>query len=450
MFEKILIANRGEIAVRIARTCARLGVKSVAVYSEADEHALHTEIADEAICIGPAPVAESYLRIDKILLVAANTHCDAIHPGYGLLSESAPFIDTVEAAGLKFIGPSASAVALMGDKLEARAFAARAGVPIVPGLDGELHSDEEALQFAADCGYPVLVKAAAGGGGIGMKVARTDKQLIKAVAQCRRRGESAFGSGKLYIERYIENPRHVEIQVLADDHGNAVHLYERECSIQRRHQKVIEEAPSVLMTRFDGLRERMTEAALALVKAAKYTNAGTVEFIVDASGQFHFIEMNTRLQVEHPVTEMITGLDLVEWQLKLAAGEPLSLRQSDIALNGHAIECRLYAENPEQSFLPAPGHIQHYQEPTGEGLRTDSGVKADWNVTPYYDPMMAKLIAHGATRTQATKRMRVGLEQLVISGLTHNAAMHAAVLKSDAFTGGEFHTSWLEQWYTSN
>ena len=447
MFEKILIANRGEIAVRIARTCNRLGVGTVAVYSEADASAPHVEAADEAVCIGAAAVSESYLRIDKLLDVARRTSCTALHPGYGLLSESAAFIDAISQAGLTFIGPNAACVSLMGDKLQARAFAEKAGVPVVPGLEGELESDKAALEFAESCGYPVLVKAAAGGGGIGMKVARTDKQLLKAISECRRRSVSAFGSGKLYIERYIEKPRHVEIQVFADHHGNAVHLFERECSVQRRHQKVIEEAPSVLMCRFNGLRDRMTDTAMALVKSVDYTNAGTIEFIVDEAGEFHFIEMNTRLQVEHPVTEMITDLDLVEWQLRVAAGEPLGFAQDDIVLNGHAMECRLCAEDPARKFLPSPGHIDTYQEPVVAGVRMDSGVRAGWDVSPHYDPMMAKLVAHGSDRVQCIERMLAGLDDLVIEGLVHNGPMHSDILRSSAYVDGEFHAGWLEDWY---
>ena len=446
MFKKVLIANRGEIAARITRTTKRLEIMSVAVFSEADAGAPHTVLADEAFLIGPPPVAQSYLDVDRILEVACAAGCDAVHPGYGLLSENTAFIKRVEAAGLTFIGPAAEAVALMGDKAEARAFAHKAGVPVVPGSQDEIATEDHAVVFANTFGYPVIVKAAAGGGGIGMKVATNEKRLRKAVAECMRRGESAFGSAKIYLERYIENPRHVEIQILADNHGNAVHLFERECSVQRRHQKVIEETPSVLMSRHDGLRTQMTDAALMLVKASGYTNAGTVEFIVDEHGGFYFIEMNTRLQVEHAVTEMTTGLDLVELQLRVAAGERLALAQEDIALNGHAIECRVYAEDPSKMFMPAPGEIGIYVEPNLIGVRVDSGVKANWRVTPDYDPMVAKVIAHADSRDGSCARMIAGLEQMRLDGLTNNIAMHIAVLNTAAFRNGDFHTGWLEHW----
>ena len=446
MFKKVLIANRGEIAARIAKTTHRLGIASVGVFSEADAGAPHTELADEAILIGPAPVSQSYLNQARILEVARDSGCDALHPGYGLLSENTEFIEKVKQAGLTFIGPSPESVALMGDKAKARAFARQAGVPVVPGSQGEIANEDQALAFAEEFGYPVIVKAAAGGGGIGMKVATNEKRLKKAVAECMRRAQSAFGSSKIYLERYIENPRHVEIQVLADHHGKAVHLFERECSIQRRHQKVIEEAPSVLMSRHHALREQMTQAALTLVEASGYFNAGTVEFIVDEAGNFYFIEMNTRLQVEHAITEMTTGLDLVELQLTVAAGGELPISQADIALNGHAIECRVYAEDPSKMFMPAPGEIGAYRQPQLEGIRVDSGVKANWRVTPDYDPMLAKIIAHGTTRDEAADKMIEGLGQMQLEGLTNNINMHIAVLNTPAFRNGDFHTGWLEDW----
>ena len=441
MFNKILIANRAEIACRIARTCRRLGIASVAIYSEADEGSPHTDQADEAYCVGPGPVSESYLNGEKIIEVAKRTGCDALHPGYGLLSENAQFIAAVESAGLTFIGPQPATVELMGDKQRARSFARECDVPIVPGSD-ELTDDQSAIEFAEAIGYPVLVKAAAGGGGIGMKVAKKEKALIKALAECRRRGESAFGSAKVYLERYISKPRHIEIQVLADKHGKAIHLFERECSIQRRHQKVVEEAPSVLMSKHPGLRERMTAAALALTRQANYLNAGTVEFIVDETGQFYFIEMNTRLQVEHPVTELITGLDLVALQIEIAAGHPLSLSQEDVSMTGHAIECRVYAEDPEKLFLPAPGKIGRYREP--DNVRVDSGVRANWDVVSFYDPMIAKLSAHGASRQAAIDEMLKALAGYQIEGLTNNLSMHDRVLRSTAFHEGDFDTLWLE------
>lgn len=446
MFKKILIANRGEIATRIARTCQQLEIPSVAIYSEPDEGAPHTLLADEAYLVGPAHVTKSYLNADRILEIARECGADAIHPGYGLLSENASFIHAVEDAGLTFIGPNARAVELMGDKADARAFARNAGVPVVPGSEEPIADEEQAVAFAEDFGYPVLVKAAAGGGGIGMKLATKEKKLRKAVQECQRRGESSFGDPKIYLERYVTNPRHVEIQILGDSHGNTVHLFERECSIQRRHQKVIEEAPSVLMDRFEGLRDRMTTAAVKLAQEANYENAGTVEFIVSEDGDFYFIEMNTRLQVEHPVTEMITGVDLVAEQIRIAAGEPISFVDADLEIRGHAIECRLYAENPQKMFMPAPGDITDYVEPEGEGIRIDSGVAGNRTVTPYYDPMIAKIITHGADRDHARKRMLGALSQTRVEGLTTNLEMHRKVLESKQFQDGDFHTSWLESW----
>ena len=445
MFDKILIANRGEIAARIARTCRKLSIPCVAVYSEADEGAPHTVLADEAYCIGPAHVTKSYLNADKILDVARDTGATAIHPGYGLLSENAEFVAAVEKAGITFIGPSADAMNLMGDKAAARAFAASHNVPVVPGSEGAIDTEDEVVAFAEQFGYPVLVKAAAGGGGIGMKIAKKEKQLRKAFAECQRRGASSFGNDAVYIERYVENPRHIEIQVFGDSHGNHVHLFERECSVQRRHQKVIEEAPSPAMERFTSLRRQMTEAAVALARAANYVNAGTVEFIFsDQTGEFFFIEMNTRLQVEHPVTELITGQDLVEWQIRVAAGEPLPATQDDLAINGHAFECRIYAENPDKMFMPAPGDIGDYAEPQLEHVRVDSGVRANWKVTPFYDPLIAKVIAWGEDRNAARLRMLDALDHTLIDGLTTNLELHKSVLHDPAFMDGHVHTSWLE------
>ncbi|RAL23620.1 acetyl-CoA carboxylase biotin carboxylase subunit [Lujinxingia litoralis] len=445
MFNAVLIANRGEIAARIARTCKRMGIRTVAVYSEADEGAPHTQIADEAYLIGPAHVTKSYLNAERILEVAREAGVDAIHPGYGLLSENAEFVHAVEAAGITFIGPRAEVMELMGDKARAREFAQNAGVPVVPGSDGVVADEDAAIALAETIGYPVLVKASAGGGGIGMNLATNEKKLRKAIKASVRRAESAFGDPSFYLERYIENPRHIEIQVLADHHGNALHLFERECSVQRRHQKVIEEAPSPLVSRHPGLRERMADAALALVRASEYTNAGTVEFIADEAGNFYFIEMNTRLQVEHPVTEMIAGLDLVEWQLRIAAGEELTLAQSELSIDGHAIECRIYAENPEKMFMPAPGTITTWTPPQGEGVRLDSGVMANWAVTPYYDPLIAKLIVHAPDRPQAIARMKAALGEMNIGGLTTNLQMHLELMDDADYLAGDVHTGWLEK-----
>ena len=447
MFEKVLIANRGEIAARIARTCKELGVASVAVYSEADEGAPHTRLADEAYCIGEPHVTKSYLNMDAILEVAEKTGAQAVHPGYGLLSENEEFVQRVEDAGMTFIGPSPRAMQLMGDKAAARAFAKKAGVPVVPGSEGPIEDEEQAVEFAAEFGYPLLVKASGGGGGIGMKLATKEKQLRKAFQECQRRGESAFGNPEVYLERYIENPRHIEVQVFGDTHGNHVHLFERECSVQRRHQKVIEEAPSPAAARFTTLRKRITTAAVALARSARYVNAGTVEFIFsDATDEFFFIEMNTRLQVEHPVTEMITGFDLVEWQLRIAAGEPLPVGdQDEIRMNGHAIECRIYAENPDKMFMPAPGDIGRYSEPARRAdVRVDSGVQANWKVTPFYDPLLAKVITHGSDRDQARYAMLGALDEMKLEGLTTNIDMHRWILQHEDFAEGHVHTAWLE------
>jgi acetyl-CoA carboxylase biotin carboxylase subunit len=446
MFDKILIANRGEIAARVARTCKRLGIPCAAVYSEADEGAPHTQLADEAHCIGPAHVTKSYLNADAILAVADETGADAIHPGYGLLSENPEFVERVREAGLTFIGPSADVMRLMGDKAAARDFARNQDVPVVPGSDGPIDSEELAVEFATEFGYPLLVKAAAGGGGIGMKLATKEKKLRKAFQACQRRGESAFGNPAVYLERYIEKPRHIEIQVFGDSHGNHVHLFERECSVQRRHQKVIEEAPSPAMKRFSNLRQRMTEAAVRLATAADYQNAGTVEFIFsDQTDEFFFIEMNTRLQVEHPVTEMITGYDLVEWQIRVAAGEELPATQDEITFDGHAIECRIYAENPKKRFMPAPGEIGEYSEPSGDDVRVDSGVTSNFKVTPFYDPMVAKVVAKGEDRDAARYTMLGALGEMKLEGLTTNLEMHRWILQHEDFVEGHVHTAWLEE-----
>ncbi len=445
MFQRVLIANRGEIAARIARTLKTMGIHSIAIFSEADRSAPHTLIADEAHLVGPAHVLESYLNIAKILEIAKETGADAIHPGYGLLSENSDFVAQVEAAGIKFIGPNAETMQLMGDKAQARSFAVKAGVPVVPGSDGPVADDEQAVKIAESLGYPVLVKASAGGGGIGMNLATNEKGLLKAIQQSQRRAQSAFGNAEIYIEKFITNPRHIEVQVFGDTHGNVVHLFERECSIQRRHQKVIEEAPSPTMLRHEGLRDRMTSAAVALTKAANYINAGTIEFIVDDIGNFYFIEMNTRLQVEHTITEMITGTDLVEWQLNVAAGLPLPLTQEEIHIDGHSFECRIYAENPAKIFMPAPGTIGAYIEPTGPGIRVDSGVKADWEVTPFYDPLIAKVITHAEDRPTAIARMKQALVDYTINNLITNKSMHLEVLSDPEFQAADFHTGWLEE-----
>lgn len=446
MFERILIANRGEIAARVIRTCKRMGIYTIAIYSEADAQAPHVQLADEAHLVGEAPVAKSYLNMERIVEIAQASGAQAVHPGYGLLSENAEFVARVEAAGITFIGPRPEVMELMGDKARARAFAREAGVPVVPGSNGPVDGEEGAVAYAETIGYPVLVKASAGGGGIGMSMAENEKKLRKAVSTCQRRAMSAFGDDTIYIERYVANPRHVEVQVMGDAQGNALHFFERECSVQRRHQKVIEEAPSPFVTRHaaDGLRERMTQAALNLVRKAEYTNAGTIEFIVDEDANFYFIEMNTRLQVEHTISEEITGVDLVELQIRVANGEPLPMAQEDLKIDGHAIECRVYAENPAKRFMPAPGTIGRYVEPQGPGVRVDSGVKANYEVTPFYDPMLAKLITHGENRSEAIERMRQALRGYTIEELTTNLSMHLELLDDPDFLAGNFHTGWLE------
>lgn len=448
MFDTILIANRGEIAARVIRTAQQMGIRTIAVYSEADAGSPHVEAADEAVEIGPAHVTKSYLDQEAVIEAAKEHDAEAIHPGYGLMSENPEFVRAVEDAGLTFIGPRPEVMELMGDKARARDFAEEAGVPVVPGSDGPVEDVDAAKEVAGQLGYPVLVKASAGGGGIGMNLAENEEKLEKAINASIRRAESAFGDPTFYLEKYIENPRHVEIQVLADNDGHAVHFFERECSVQRRHQKVIEEAPSPAAETFDGLRDEMGEAALALVEASEYTNAGTVEFIVSPDGSFYFIEMNTRLQVEHPTTEMITGHDLVEWQIRIGAGEALAVEQNDLSIDGHSIECRIYAENPDKRFMPSPGTIGEWVEPSGEGVRVDSGVTSNFKVTPYYDPLVAKLVTHGADRNQAIERMKRALDEFVIEDLTTNIPMHLSVLDHDDFVAGTVHTSWLEDVYS--
>ncbi len=447
MFKKILIANRGEIARRVIRTCKKMGIASVAVYSEADKDAPFVRDADEGFLLGPPPVGESYLKQDRILDILKESGADALHPGYGLLSENAEFVNKVTNAGVTFIGPTPEVMNKMGDKSAARSFALSADVPVVPGSEGEIADEDAAVAFAENFGYPILVKAAAGGGGIGMKVATKEKKLRKAVTECQRRGQSAFGDPTIYLERYVENPRHIEIQVFGDSQGNAVHLFERECSVQRRHQKVIEETPSIFLNRFEDLRERMCAAAVRLVKQSNYTNAGTVEFIVSPEGEFYFIEMNTRLQVEHAISEETTGFDLVEWQIRIAAGEPLPVSQEEIQFKGHAIECRIYCEDPEHHFFPKPGTIGAYSEPQGEGIRVDSGVRENFEVVSYYDPMIAKVISQGDTRDQAIDRMLGALADFTIEGLTNNISMHQRVLQEEDFLNGNYDTGWLEALY---
>ncbi|MRV70902.1 acetyl-CoA carboxylase biotin carboxylase subunit [Duganella sp. FT92W] len=455
MFKKILIANRGEIACRVAATARRLGIKTVAVYSEADANARHVAVCDEAVLLGPAAAKESYLRGDKIIAVAKATGAEAIHPGYGFLSENAEFADACHEAGLVFIGPPASAMRAMGSKSAAKSLMEKASVPLVPGYHGD-NQDADFLQTQADrIGYPVLLKASAGGGGKGMRVVESSEAFRDALASCKREAISSFGDDKVLAEKYLQRPRHIEIQVFADTHGNCIHLFERDCSVQRRHQKVLEEAPAPGMTA--ERRAAMGEAAVAAAKAVGYVGAGTVEFIANQDGSFYFMEMNTRLQVEHPVTEMITGADLVEWQLRVAAGEPLPKKQHELAINGHAIEARVYAENPEKGFLPSIGTLRHLGTPDAvnfelggipghpAGVRIDAGVREGDAISPFYDPMIAKLIVWGADRKQALARMAQALSQYQIVGLASNIAFLNRLVQGEAFATADLDTGLIER-----
>jgi acetyl-CoA carboxylase biotin carboxylase subunit len=444
MFTKVLIANRGEIAVRILRACRELGVETVAVFSEADRQALHVRLADEAYLLGPAPSRESYLRVEKILQVARKSGADAIHPGYGFLAEREDFAQACIDAGIAFIGPKPSSIAAMGDKMTARETVRRAGVPVVSGTEdvGNL-TDDELLSIAPKIGFPLLIKATAGGGGKGMREVRSLEQMPDLLASARREAESAFGDGNVYLEKLIEGARHIEIQVIADQHGNVIHLGERECSIQRRHQKLVEEAPSPFLD--DDLRQRMGEVAVKAAQAVDYVNAGTIEFLVDKDKNFYFLEMNTRLQVEHPVTEIITGVDIVKEQIRIARGRPLQYKQEDIRFNGAAIECRINAEDPYHGFLPSTGKITHSLLPTGPGVRVDTGVYPGFEITPFYDPMISKLIVWGETRAQAILRMRRALEEYRIVGVRTNIPFHQMLMDSHRFMGGQYDTRFVEE-----
>jgi acetyl-CoA carboxylase, biotin carboxylase subunit len=443
MFKKILIANRGEIAVRVIRACREMGIASVALYSDVDRASLHVRKADEAYHIGPAPAAESYLNISKILSVAKRCGAEAIHPGYGFLSENARFAQSCEDAGIKFIGPTAASMEMMGSKTRARQNMEKAGVPFVPGTSRGLESFDEAAQVAARIGYPVMLKAAAGGGGKGMRLVGSPEGLRSALESARSEAQSSFGDSEVYIEKYILNPRHIEMQVLADEHGNTVYLGERECSIQRRHQKVLEESPSPLVD--PDMRRRMGEIAVRVAKAAGYTNAGTVEFLSDQHKNFYFLEMNTRLQVEHPVTELITGLDLVHLQIRIAAGEKLPFAQEDVKLRGHAIECRIYAEDPDNNFFPSPGKITLLLAPSGPGIRRDSGMYEGWNVPMDYDPLLAKLIGYGTDRRQAISRLVRALNEYFVGGIKTNISLFRRILRDSEFLEGKLDTGFLER-----
>ncbi len=442
MFSKVLIANRGEIALRIIRACRELGVRSVAVCSDADTHAPHVRAADEAVNIGPAPSSESYLLGERIIAAALETGAEAIHPGYGFLSEREWFARAVRDAGLAFIGPPAEAIAAMGSKTAARQLAISAGVPIVPGTTEALRDVAEAATVAEKFGYPVLLKAAAGGGGKGMRVVRESRELEAALDAARSEARKAFGDDAVYVEKFIEGPRHVEIQILADSHGTVLSLGERECSVQRRHQKMIEEAPSVAVS--PALRKRMGDTAVAAARAAGYVNAGTCEFLLAPDGEFYFLEMNTRLQVEHPVTELVTGIDIVQWQIRIAAGERLVLPK-DLTPRGWAIECRITSEDPANGFLPSTGQIEYLHAPSGPGVRWDSGVETGSHVGLHYDPMLAKLIVWGATRAEAIERMRRALEELTIVGVESSREFHLQVMEDEEFRRGDIEIQWLER-----
>ncbi len=441
-FHKILIANRGEIAIRIMRACRELGIQTVAVYSEADKISQHVQFANEAVFIGSAAPKDSYLNADVLIRAARNSQADAIHPGYGFLSENASFAAAVESAHLTFIGPSADSIRAMGDKAESKILMKKAGVPTVPGFEG-LETYEEFLKAANEIGYPVLIKAAAGGGGKGMRVVNVESELREAIELARREALNAFGDERLLIEKYLAEAHHIEIQVFGDKHGNLVHLFERECSVQRRHQKIIEESPSPLLT--PELREKMGQAAVNAAKAVGYYNAGTVEFIFDPkTQQYYFLEMNTRLQVEHPVTELVTGLDLVHWQIRIAAGEKFPFAQSDLRQHGHAIECRVYAEDPSTGFLPSAGRLLQFIQPHGPGIRVDSGFAAGDEVTHYYDPLLAKLIVHAGNREDAIKRMKNALNDFIIHGVVTNIDYMRAILETEDFKQGKVSTRWVE------
>lgn len=443
MFNKILIANRGEIAVRIIRACRELCIRTVAVYSLADKNALHVQLADEAICIGPPATKDSYLNIHAILSACDITGAGAIHPGFGFLSENANFAKTCDRCGVKFIGPRSESIELMGDKAQAKRTMQAAGVPVVPGSDGEVKNFEDAREIAFQIGYPVMVKASAGGGGRGIRLVNKEEELESAMTAAKQEALKFFGNDGVYIEKFILNPRHVEIQILGDSFGEVVHLGERDCSVQRKHQKVIEESPCIIMT--ETLREKMGAAAISAAKACAYENAGTVEFLLDARGDFYFMEMNTRIQVEHPITELVTGVDLVKSQILIAAGEHLSLKQDKIHLTGHAIECRINAENPKYNFRPSPGKITSLNVPGGPGVRIDSAVYQGYEITPYYDSMIAKLIVYAPDRDTAIKKMKWALAEFLVDGVDTNIDFELNILRDEDFVSGKIDNGFLDR-----
>ena len=443
MLSRILVANRGEIALRVIRACHELGIETVAVYSEADRNAPYLRLADEAICIGPADCDQSYLNIPRIISAAEITNVDAIHPGYGFLAENTNFAEICRDCGIGFIGPTVEAMRLLGDKVEARKIAQKAKVPIVPGSEGVLANETEAMKIANQIGYPVIIKAVSGGGGRGMRVVHNDVSLRAAFNAAKTEAEAAFGDGSVYLEKFIVEPRHVEVQVIADHEGNALHFFERDCSIQRRHQKMIEESPCPVLLEKD--RQRLCDAALRVIKEAKYVNAGTVEFLLDKDNKFYFIEVNTRIQVEHPVTEMVTGHDLIKWQIRIASGEPLGMRQKDITRHGVAIECRINAEDPANNFSPCPGTITEYRAPGGPGVRVDTHTHQGWTVTPHYDSLIAKLIVHQKTRPEAIATMRRALEEFTIGPIKTTIPACLAILSHNLFVKGKIDTGFVER-----
>ena len=443
MFKKIVIANRGDVAIRVQRACREMGIQTVAVHSTADSSAMHVRLADESVCIGPPASKESYLNIPAILSAAAISGADAIHPGVGFLSENPSFAQIVQDHGLTFIGPKPEHIRVMGDKIEAKKMALKLGIPCVPGSDGAITTKEEAVLVTKDIGFPVIVKAAAGGGGKGMQIAFSETELSNAIQLAQSEAEAAFGSGEVYIERYLANPRHIEIQIVGDKFGNVLHLGERDCSLQRRHQKILEETPSPALTK--KARENIGNLAASAMKKFGYESLGTIEFLYE-NGEFYFIEMNTRLQVEHPITEMVTGFDLVKTQIEISAGKPLNIQQNEVTINGHSIECRINAEDPE-NFMPSPGKITDYHPPGGLGVRIDSGIYSGYEIPPYYDSLVSKLIVHGQNRKQCLARLRRALDEFVIGNIKTTISLHQRLLDSKSFVEGDYDIHWLENYF---
>jgi acetyl-CoA carboxylase biotin carboxylase subunit len=445
MFEKVLVANRGEIAVRIITACQELGIKTVAIYSDVDKQAPHVQISDESVNLGDPTPIQSYLNIPKIIKIAEETDAQAIHPGYGFLAENPDFAKSCNDVGIKFIGPTPDVISLMGDKIAAKTTMQKANVPVIPGYHGDKQDDKSLIKEGKKIGFPLLVKAAAGGGGKGMRIVHNESLLAQSIESAKRESKSAFGDDTVFLEKYIDKPRHIEFQILADEHGNVIHLFERECSIQRRHQKIIEETPSPVMT--SQLRKKMGKAAIDAAKAVGYTNAGTVEFMVDGKLNFYFMEMNTRLQVEHPITEATTGVDLAKWQLRIASGEKLTLKQSDILQRGHAIECRIYAEDPANGFLPSIGKLTKVEEPTGPNIRNDSGIYTGMQITPYYDPMLSKLVTYAENRDDCIDKMIWALSRYAVLGVTTNIPFLKNVLEHEEFKKGNITTHFIDNYF---